>query len=173
MKTAILLVAVVGLLCACAPQTSAAKVPPGPIKHFIVLMMENRAFDHMLGWMSEKNPEIVGLNGTQSNPWDYEKPQGRRIFANKGAKDVRCCITHIDACITSLCGRMNAREPLKPLLTLRIGHLNLQVAPDFSHSINGTGIQIYGTPTPGFWNTPDMQGFIKSAREHVRPRIAS
>lgn len=89
MRSVILLVAILALLCACAPAASAAKVPSGPIKHFIVLMMENRAFDHMLGWMSEKNPNIKGLNGTQSNPWDYSKPNGRRIFASKDAMDVR------------------------------------------------------------------------------------
>jgi phospholipase C len=31
------------------PYTSAS--PPGKIEHVVVAMLENRAFDHMLGWM--------------------------------------------------------------------------------------------------------------------------
>ena len=32
-----------------------------PISHIIVLMMENRSFDHMLGWLKSSNPSIEGL----------------------------------------------------------------------------------------------------------------
>ncbi|XP_057955158.1 non-specific phospholipase C2 [Malania oleifera] len=39
-----------------------------PIKTVVVLVMENRSFDHMLGWMKQLNPEINGVDGTQSNP---------------------------------------------------------------------------------------------------------
>ena len=38
------------------------------IQHVVVLMLENRAFDHMLGFMKASNPEIDGLTGTESNP---------------------------------------------------------------------------------------------------------
>ena len=31
-------------------------------------MLENRAFDHYLGWMHAKNPQINGLSGNESNP---------------------------------------------------------------------------------------------------------
>ena len=34
-----------------------------PIKHFVVLMMENRSFDHMLGWLKRLNSQIDGLTG--------------------------------------------------------------------------------------------------------------
>ena len=44
-----------------------------PIQHLIVLMMENRSFDHMFGYMNISNPvvpgdRIDGLVGTESNP---------------------------------------------------------------------------------------------------------
>ncbi|XP_073139939.1 non-specific phospholipase C3-like [Henckelia pumila] len=39
-----------------------------PIKTIVVLVQENRSFDHMLGWMKTLNPEINGLTGTESNP---------------------------------------------------------------------------------------------------------
>jgi phospholipase C len=38
------------------------------LKHIVVLMMENRSFDHMLGTMKRGDPRIDGLNGTESNP---------------------------------------------------------------------------------------------------------
>lgn len=34
-----------------------------PIKHVIVLMMENRSFDHILGWLHTSHPAIEGLTG--------------------------------------------------------------------------------------------------------------
>ncbi|HEY4379092.1 MAG TPA: alkaline phosphatase family protein [Acidobacteriaceae bacterium] len=41
---------------------------PTPIKHLVVLMLENRSFDHMLGFMKRDNPAIDGLNGDE---WNY------------------------------------------------------------------------------------------------------
>jgi phospholipase C len=38
------------------------------LKHVVVLMMENRSFDHMLGALKATNPNIDGLSGTESNP---------------------------------------------------------------------------------------------------------
>jgi phospholipase C len=38
------------------------------LKHLVVLMMENRSFDHMLGALKETHPNIDGLTGTESNP---------------------------------------------------------------------------------------------------------
>lgn len=39
-----------------------------PIKTVVILCMENRSFDHMLGFMKRINPEINGLTGSESNP---------------------------------------------------------------------------------------------------------
>lgn len=39
-----------------------------PIKHVVVLVQENRSFDHILGWMKSINPEIDGVTGAESNP---------------------------------------------------------------------------------------------------------
>jgi phospholipase C len=38
------------------------------LKHIVVLMMENRSFDHMLGALRKINPKINGLTGSESNP---------------------------------------------------------------------------------------------------------
>jgi phospholipase C len=46
------------------------------LKHIVVLMMENRSFDHMLGSLKAVNPQIDGVDGTQSNP----DTQGNQVF---------------------------------------------------------------------------------------------
>ncbi len=38
------------------------------LKHIVVLMMENRSFDHMLGALHAQNPAIDGLAGNETNP---------------------------------------------------------------------------------------------------------
>ena len=45
-------------------------MPPGldSLKHIVVLMMENRSFDHMLGALKAQDPRIDGLTGNESNP---------------------------------------------------------------------------------------------------------
>ena len=37
------------------------------LKHVVCLMMENRSFDHMLGFLKSANYPIEGLSGTESN----------------------------------------------------------------------------------------------------------
>ncbi len=58
------------------------------IKHIVVLMMENRSFDHMLGYLKRSGmPEVNGLEGTETNPNPagneqpvFEWPQGETVF---------------------------------------------------------------------------------------------
>jgi phospholipase C len=38
------------------------------LRRIVVLMMENRSFDHMLGGLTQKYPKINGLTGNESNP---------------------------------------------------------------------------------------------------------
>jgi hypothetical protein len=41
-----------------------------PIQHLVVLMLENRSFDHMLGFMRSPSCPINGLTGDERNPRD-------------------------------------------------------------------------------------------------------
>ena len=41
--------------------------PPGQIEHLVVLMMENRSFDHLLGFLKSDDYPIEGLTGKESN----------------------------------------------------------------------------------------------------------
>jgi len=43
---------------------------PQSIQNLVVLMLENRSFDHMLGFMRSPDYPIDGLTGTESNPRD-------------------------------------------------------------------------------------------------------
>lgn len=51
-----------------------------PIKTIVVLVQENRSFDHMLGWMKSLNPEIQGVTGTESNPMNTADPNSERVY---------------------------------------------------------------------------------------------
>jgi phospholipase C len=55
---------------------------PAVIKHLVVLMMENRSFDHMLGFMKSPAYGIDGLDGTQLN----RDSSGEPVRVNKGAR---------------------------------------------------------------------------------------
>ncbi|RDX58042.1 Non-specific phospholipase C4, partial [Mucuna pruriens] len=50
-----------------------------PIKTVVVLVQENRSFDHMLGWMKSLNPEINGVTGSESNPVSTSDPNSNRV----------------------------------------------------------------------------------------------
>lgn len=45
-------------------------VSASPISHIIVLMMENRSFDHLLGWLKSVNSKIDGLVDGMTTPRD-------------------------------------------------------------------------------------------------------
>lgn len=55
-------VSTVALLLALVATAAVAK-----IEHFIVLMLENRSFDHMCGWLNRNNSAIDGLTGKEFN----------------------------------------------------------------------------------------------------------
>ena len=44
------------------------------LKHIVVLMMENRSFDHMLGGLRALDPRINGLTGNETNPDTTNEP---------------------------------------------------------------------------------------------------
>ena len=52
--------------------------PLDNIKHLVVLMMENRSFDHMFGLMMGPDWQIDGLMGTESNSNNEGKSFTRR-----------------------------------------------------------------------------------------------
>jgi phospholipase C len=65
------------------------------IQHIVVLMLENRSFDHMLGFMKSQMPSLDGLNGTEWNPEDASNPVGRiPVSSDAGYLDLRVDPSH-------------------------------------------------------------------------------
>eukprot|EP00258_Populus_trichocarpa_P008445 XP_002314000.2 non-specific phospholipase C2 isoform X1 [Populus trichocarpa] len=64
------------------------RIHASPIKTVVVVVMENRSFDHMLGWMKKINPEINGVDGTQWNPLNISDPSSQKFFTNTQAQYV-------------------------------------------------------------------------------------
>lgn len=52
------------------------------IKTVVVLVQENRSFDHMLGWMKSLNREIDGVTGDNefSNPLSTSDQSSEKIY---------------------------------------------------------------------------------------------
>lgn len=59
-----------------------------PIKTIVVLVQENRSFDHMLGWMKTLNPKIDGVTGQESNPLSTSQPDSNRIYFKNQSSNV-------------------------------------------------------------------------------------
>eukprot|EP00250_Pteridium_aquilinum_P002066 c12276_g1_i1 orf=222-1847(-) len=60
----------------------------GPIKTIVVLVMENRSFDHILGWLKRLNPEIDGVTGHEWNLINVRDPSSERIYFKDDAEFV-------------------------------------------------------------------------------------
>jgi phospholipase C len=56
--------------------------PAGAIKHLVVLMLENRSFDHMFGFLKSDDYPIDGLNGDEFNL----DANGTKIFVTRDAR---------------------------------------------------------------------------------------
>lgn len=67
------------------PQEPPIMASPYPIKNVVVLVQENRSFDHMLGWMKSLNPEINGVTGAESNPISTSDQNSVRVQFGDGA----------------------------------------------------------------------------------------
>lgn len=57
----------------------------GPIKTLVVLVMENRSFDHVLGWLKKTRPDIDGLTGHEWNRFNATDPNSPKVFVSDDA----------------------------------------------------------------------------------------
>ncbi len=53
------------------------------IRHIVVLMLENRSFDHLFGYLKAADPRVEGLSGTESNPKDPATPGSPEITVSR------------------------------------------------------------------------------------------
>ena len=57
----------------------------GPIKTLVVVVMENRSFDHVFGWLKATRPDIDGLTGKESNRVIVSDPDSEEVFVSDEA----------------------------------------------------------------------------------------
>lgn len=69
---------------------SAAPAPgAGPIRNVVVMMLENRAFDHLLGYYGKNvDTRVDGLTGAECNARNLSDAAAGRVCVNDGAQDV-------------------------------------------------------------------------------------
>mmetsp|Transcript_2808 Transcript_2808/g.6538 ORF Transcript_2808/g.6538 Transcript_2808/m.6538 type:complete len:493 (+) Transcript_2808:19-1497(+) len=68
------------LLLLLSPSLLASDLPAlGRIKHVVLLMEENRSFDHMCGFF----PGVNGLTGDETNPYNTSDPSSKRVKVGK------------------------------------------------------------------------------------------
>ena len=82
----------------------------GKADHIIVLMLENRSFDHMLGFLGHPNPKFDGLKGTESCP----DKAGKAIKVSKDARYAVASPDHSHAGIMQQLLQANTAAPYSP-----------------------------------------------------------
>ncbi|KAJ6852420.1 non-specific phospholipase C2 [Iris pallida] len=73
------------LLLTIGAPISTTSSSSSPITNVVVLVMENRSFDHMLGWMKLLNPDIDGVTGSESNPVSTTDPNSPVVRFKNGS----------------------------------------------------------------------------------------
>src|SRR5664279_1030121 len=58
------------------------------IKRFVVLMLENRSFDHLFGYLKPGNNQVMGLTGNEFNQKDPNAPGDPAIKASRASSFV-------------------------------------------------------------------------------------
>jgi len=58
------------------------------IKRFVVLMLENRSFDHLFGYLKAGNPKVAGLTGKEFNQKDPNSPTDPAIQVSRATSFV-------------------------------------------------------------------------------------
>jgi phospholipase C len=58
------------------------------INRFVVLMLENRSFDHLFGYLKATNPNVMGLTGNESNQLDPNSPTSLAVKVSRASSFV-------------------------------------------------------------------------------------
>jgi len=161
------------LVSVCCAASSTARVPAGPVKHYVVLMMENRAYDHMLGYFHLDGEHLNGLTGSESNPWNPSDPNGKQIKVTMDAKDVRLPLylllvtSHPSlSSFYSFNCRLNILQAKKTDETSP--QFCTKISPNPDHEVAGVTTQVFGHHTPKPDAPATMSGFVWNSRHHVR-----
>lgn len=74
------------------------------IEHVVVLVMENRPFDHFFGLAGEELPGIDGLNGSESSPVDPTNSSKVSQDSKQKIRGLQGSVSVLDGNATYVCG---------------------------------------------------------------------
>lgn len=116
------------------------------ISTVVVLMMENRSFDNLVGWLKRNNSEIDGLTGSECNtiPGTPGSSTGNGTEGDGATAPREVCVTDDAAYIIE----------------------------DPDHSFQGATEQIFGTGKPDGTNKPNGMGGFAHNAELTKPGSA-
>lgn len=128
-----------------------AMVAPGDIQHLIVLMLENRSFDCMLGRLYPPSANFAGLTGNETNP--FARPDGDEdlpVWSGTGMAQQIACTPKpdpgelFDDMNTQLFGSKDGRQSTPPSMRGFIANYMAQKATDEPH--DPASVMHYFTP---------------------------
>lgn len=92
----------------------ATNIPPGKITNIITIMLENRSFNNMLGWLKRTNSEVNGLTGAEYNLYNVNDPNSEKVYVNdQHPYTVRRDLGHsIGAINEQVFGTVGVNEPV-------------------------------------------------------------
>src|ERR1039458_9487738 len=111
------------------------------IEHIVVVMMENRSFDNLLGWLYDNQNNRPACNIPPQNP---------PIFEGLAGKDCSNTLNSIN---------VNVTRP--PTGWPPSNNPNVVPTPDPNEEFDFVTNQIFGTKTPGPDDVPNMSGFLQ------------
>lgn len=111
------------------------------IEHIVVVMMENRSFDNLLGWLYDNQNNRPALNIPAQTPPTFEGLAGKSWFNVLNGNPVP--VTH------------------PPTAWQPANNPNVVPTPDPNEEFDNVTTQIFGTKNPGPSDAPNMSGFLQ------------
>jgi phospholipase C len=110
------------------------------IEHVVVVMMENRSFDNLLGWLYDDATDPAPFNIPSQTPTTFEGLAANTYFNTFGGNTIFASQPPT--------GWPPANDP------------NVVPTPDPEEAFNHIAVQLYGTASPVPGTEPDMSGFL-------------
>jgi len=111
------------------------------IEHVVVVMMENRSFDNLLGWLYDNDGNRPSFNIPPQNPPTFEGLAGKALYNEFNG--IQVPVSH------------------PPTAWPPANNPNVVPTPDPNEGFDNVTNQIFGTKNPGPTDLPNMSGFLE------------
>jgi len=130
------LLSLASLFAVLSSSVSAARA--SPIKHIVILMEENRCFDHLFGWAGDLLG-VDGLTGQEYNLVDPNNPNSEKIFVNDKCPQINQCDPNhgVPATTQKLFGTADARLTGKADMMGFVAYENKSAANNYCNVMQG------------------------------------